>query len=360
MAHLARGFVERSLEVDMVLASADGPMQASLPEEVRVVDLNASRMRFVLPGLVRYLSKNRPSVVLSALHSANVMLLLARRIARADTRVVISIHNTISRVTRDASKTGVRLIPLLSRWLFPWADGIVAVSAGVADDFSRTIGIPRDRIRVIYNPVVTPELYEQARADPGHPWLSGSGPPTVMGVGRLSRQKDFETLIRAFRSVLTRRRVRLLILGEGEERLSLEALVRELDLEDEVCMPGFVENPFAYMARASLLVLSSAWEGLPTVLIEALALGLPVVATNCKSGPDEILDGGRLGRLVPVGDSEALAGAILSSLEESIDRDTLRQRARDFSLTEIPDQYLEIMLPRESGERCGETRPPGS
>jgi glycosyltransferase involved in cell wall biosynthesis len=272
-------------------------------------------------------------------------MLLARWIARSDARAVVSIQNNISQVTRDSSDFRIRIIPLLARRLFPRADGIAAVSSGVADDFSRRVGIRRDRIQVIYNPVVTPELHDRAREVPRHSWFSEPAVPIIIAVGRLNRQKDFETLIRAFHRVLRKRQARLVILGEGEERASLEALVSELGLEDSVSLPGFFDNPFACMARASVFVLSSAWEGLPTVLIEALALGVPVVATNCESGPDEILEGGRLGQLVPVGDSAALAEAVLSRLEEEVDRDSLRERAKDFSLDEIPDQFLEIMLP---------------
>jgi glycosyltransferase involved in cell wall biosynthesis len=354
MAHLARSFAERGLTVDMVLADADGPMLAGIPKNVRIVDLEARRMRFVVPALVRYLSRDEPSVVLSALNSANIMLLVARRISRSNARVVVSIHHTLSRFVESSSAMGVRLAPLLNRLLLPWADGIVAVSAGAADDFARVTGIPRDRIRVIYNPVVTPELFEQARDDPQHPWLSGGGPPVVIGVGRLDPAKDFGTLIRAFRMVEKKKQARLMILGEGEERPHLEALVRELDLEEAVSLPGFISNPYAYMARASVFVLSSAREALPTALIEAMALGLPVVATDCESGPDEVLEGGRLGQLVRVGDSEGLAEAILSALEEETDRDLLRERAKDFSIESIPDQYLQIMLPDGPGNDHGE------
>ena len=168
---------------------------------------------------------------------------------------------------------------------YPWADYIIGNSQGVADDLSQVTGLPRQRIKILYNPVVTPEVREKALALLDHPWFEPGQPPVVLAVGRLTKQKDFPSLIRAFAQVLPKRPARLLILGEGVDRPMLEELVEQLGLQDHVSIPGFVENPYAYMSRASLYVLSSRWEGLPTVLIEALYCGLPIVATDCPSGP---------------------------------------------------------------------------
>jgi len=191
---------------------------------------------------------------------------------------------------------------------------VVAVSRGAADDLARTSGLPRDRVQVVYNPVLSPALMALARQAPGHPWFAPGQPPVILGVGRLTRQKDFPTLIRAFAEVRRCRSARLMILGEGEERGRLEALALELGVADDVALPGFRENAMAYMAGSALFVLSSAWEGLPTVLIEALAAGTRVVSTDCPSGPREILQDGRLGALVPVGDAVALTGAMIDAL----------------------------------------------
>jgi glycosyltransferase involved in cell wall biosynthesis len=205
---------------------------------------------------------------------------------------------------------------MLEHYFYPWADAIVAVSKGVADDLARVARLPRDRIKVIYNPVVTEALFRKAEEPLEHPWFLSGCPPVILGVGRLTAAKDFPTLIRAFARVRESQLARLLILGEGEKRDSLEKLVRELRLERDVSMPGFMDNPYAYMRKSSIFVLSSCWEGLPNVLIEAMACGCQVISTNCPSGPEEILRGGHYGKLVPVGDAEALAKAILANFDK--------------------------------------------
>jgi len=224
--------------------------------------------------------------------------------------------NTLTQVTRGAGTDRRRLFPFLVRKFYPWADGIVAVSRGVALDLETSSGTPARRMHILPNPVLTPELASKAREALDHPWFGVGEPPVVLGVGRLSKQKDFATLIRAFDRVRRQRTARLVILGDGPERASLEALIAELALADQALLPGFASNPFAYMARAGVFVLSSAWEGMPGALIQAVASGAPVVATDCESGPREVLQGGRYGRLVPVGDPTAMAEAILATLQQ--------------------------------------------
>jgi glycosyltransferase involved in cell wall biosynthesis len=216
------------------------------------------------------------------------------------------------------------------------------VSQGAAEDLVR-LGLSSERIKVIYNPVVTPELFEKANQSVDHPWFEPSSPPVILGVGRLEKQKDFPTLIRSFAQVQQQRPARLMILGEGKERPYLEALVQELGLGENVALPGFVSNPYAYMARAAIFVLSSLFEGLPTVLIEAMAGGTKVVSTNCESGPAEILSNGQYGKLVAVGDIKGLAEAIISTLESPPDSEALRRRASEFSLEKALTQYRQVL-----------------
>ncbi len=220
----------------------------------------------------------------------------------------------------------------------------MAVSEGVAEDLALTASLPRERITTIYNPVVTPALAGQAQAPLTHPWFAPGSPPVLLAVGRLHYQKDFPTLLRAFARVRAVRAVRLLILGEGDQGVALQASAQELGITTDVELPGFVLNPFAYMARAAVFVLSSAYEGLPGVLIQALACGCPVVSTDCPSGPAEILEGGVYGPLVPVGDDAALAKAILSTLNARPNPDWLRTRAAEFSVDRAVDRYLEVLL----------------
>jgi glycosyltransferase involved in cell wall biosynthesis len=314
MVNLARGFAERGLKVDLVLAKAEGPYISQVPQEVRVVDLGARRVLYSLPGLVRYLRQERPRAMLSAMSHANIVAIWAKSLSKVETRLVVTEHTTLSRSTENVTSVRARFMPILIKRFYPRADAVVAVSRGVADDLVARTGLPAGKVKVIYNPVIVPELFAKAEEPLDHPWFQPGEPPVILGVGRLTPVKDFSTLIRAFALVREKGPARLMILGEGEERPKLEALVRELGLQGEVALPGFVNNPYKYMKRAAVFVLSSRWEGLPTVLIEALALGTLVVSTNCPSGPAEILQGHKE-FLVPVGDANALARAILCLLE---------------------------------------------
>jgi glycosyltransferase involved in cell wall biosynthesis len=312
---LAGGFAARGVPVDVVVPHTAGAYRDEVPTTVRLVELGARGAMTSLPRLVTYLRRERPSALLSTLTHANIVALWARAVARVPTRIVVREANTISVATRGAVRLRDRLMPFLVRRVYPLADAIVAVSDGVARDLERTAGVPPGRIRRLDNPIVTDDLRRLAAQPLEDPWFAPGDPPVVLGVGRLERQKDFATLIRAFARVRAARPARLVLLGEGSERRALEALVVELGLEGEVRLPGFVANPFAYMARAGVFVLSSAWEGMPGALIQALACGVPVVATDCESGPREILGAGRSGRLVPVGDAAAMALAITGALE---------------------------------------------
>lgn len=343
--NLVREMARRGVTVDLVLSEAVGPYLAEIPPSVRLVDLGASRMLLSLPALVRYLRRERPTALLTVMSHANVAGLWARRLARVPTRVIVVEQDTLSLVVRETPRRRARVMPYLIGKTYPSADGIIAVSSGVADDLAEVTAIPRSSIAVVYSPVVTPEVAAASRAPANHPWLATGQPPVVMGIGRLAPKKDFPTLLRAFAEVRGKYRARLMILGEGPARGELEALVRELDLEADVALPGFVENPYAYLARANLFVLSSQWEGLPTVLIEAMFCGVPVVATDCPSGPREILRGGRYGTLVPVGDLDALTHAMEAGLSGKIEP-APSESWHAFELGVATDQYLEMAFGR--------------
>ncbi|MCZ7573210.1 MAG: glycosyltransferase [Ardenticatenaceae bacterium] len=343
MLNLAHGLAECGYAVDLVLAQAKGPYLSNVHKTIRPVDLKASRVLTSLPALARYLRREQPEALLSALDYANVVALWARRLAGIPCRVVVNEQNTISRSARNSARRRQRIVPHLVRRFYPWADYVIGNSQGVADDLSQVIGLPREQIKILYNPVVTPELREKARAPLNHPWFESGQPPIVLAVGRLTKQKDFPTLIRAFAQVRQTRPARLLILGEGPDRPALETLVNQLGLEDDVAMPGFVGNPYAYMSRASLYVLSSRWEGLPTVLIEALYCRTPIIATDCPSGPREILADGRHGLLVPVADIRALTQAIGAGLAGKTPHPT-EESWHPYSLEAVVDQYTGLLL----------------
>jgi glycosyltransferase involved in cell wall biosynthesis len=342
IVNLAQGITERGLPVDVVVGAARGDFLGQLPPAVRLVDLRASRVLRSLGPLRRYLRRERPRILVSSLSHANVVALWAAKLARQGTPVVVTVHNTMSQSNREQGRLAGRFWPHLLRLFYPWAAGIVAVSRCAADDLARTSGLPRDRVQVIYNPVITPAMLALARQAPEHPWFAPGEPPVILGVGRMTPQKDFSTLIRAFGGLRRHQPARLIILGEGEDRPRLEALVSELGLGPDVALPGFRDDAMGFMSHAALFVLSSAWEGLPTVLIEALAVGTPVISTDCPSGPREILQDGRLGALVPVGDAAALSEAMVDVLSRpviAVPPDALTPFTRDAAV----DNYLHLI-----------------
>lgn len=340
--NLIKAVAERGYPADLVLARAEGPYMNQIPDSVRLVDLKAARVLTCIPSLVHYLNSEQPVVLLSALFT-NVVALISRRLSGLPCRIVISEHNTLSSMTQNQADLRWQIYPRLARWLYPWADEIIAVSNSVADDLAKAITIPRGRIQVVVNPVVTPGLRRKSEESLTHPWFEIGGPPVILSVGRLTSQKAFDVLIQAFSCVRKIRPVRLLILGEGEERLRLETLVRQLDLEQDVHFLGFMQNPYPYMARAALFVLSSRWEGLPTVLIEALYLGTPIIATDCPGGSREILKDGEYGQLVPVDCPQALADAIEKLLDSHLPCPP-NESWMPYSLDFVVDRYLRLLL----------------
>lgn len=347
MLNLTRGLVEAGVAVDLVVGDSAGPYLDLVPPGCNLVDLGAGRVMAALPGLVRYLKRMRPEVLLAAMDHANLIALWARALARTQTRVYISVRSNLSQEAAHAPTRAGRWLPRLARIFYRQAQGVIAVSQGVADDIAGLMGAGRVRLVVIPNPVVTPDLAVLASAAPDHPWLEtdlvNTRHPVILAAGRLSPQKDFPTLIRAFAMLARERNLRLLILGEGPERGALESLVQKLGLTGRVELPGFRVNPFAAMSRAQLFVLSSAWEGLPGVLIQAMACGTPVVSTDCPSGPREVLADGHFGPLVPVGNVSELAKAMGQTLDKPLTPNQLKGRAANYGLEPVTRRYLEAL-----------------
>jgi glycosyltransferase involved in cell wall biosynthesis len=341
MLKLAGGISSRGYKVDLVLVRTNGAFFSEVPKHVRIINLKSSRALVSLPALIAYLRREKPDILYSGLYT-NIIALWAKRLARVSCRVIVSERAVLSsHVKMDSSDYRVRLLPHLVRRFYGWADGIVAVSKGVADDLVIKYGIPEDKIHVIYNPVITPELRTLAEAPLNHSWFKPGGPPVILAVGHLSAQKDFTTLIKAFAMVKQVCEARLIILGDGKDRAQLKALIKNLGVEKNVQMPGFVANPYPYMKKASLFVLSSRWEGLPGVLIEALYCGAPLVATDCPSGPREVLADGKYGRLIPVGDSGAMAQAIESCLAGNAIHPN-RESWKIFESEHVINQYINL------------------
>ncbi len=346
---LAAGLAGRGYETDLVLASAEGPRISEIPDSVELVDLGARRVLTSLPALVRYLRRAQPDGMASVLDHANIVALWARRIARYPEKLVVVEQNNLSSAAGHGKSMRDRMMPRIASRFYPWADCIAGVSEGVVADLEELLTtIPPDRYRVIYNPIVTDDMLEQAKAPVEHPWFSQRD-PVFVAAGRLRPQKDFPMLLRAFHRVRSTRPAKLIILGEGPDRADLESLVAELSLVEDVDLLGYAGNPYAYFARATAFVLSSRWEGLPTVLIEALSCGAPVIATDCPSGPDEILAGGRYGRLVPVGDSIAMAAALDSALNGELSPPP-EESWSPYKLDAVVDDYLDVFLDQNRPE----------
>ncbi len=274
MLNLAEGISARGYPVDLVLARAEGPYMEQIPGRVRLVDLKAPRVLESVPALMKYLQQEQPTALLSAMF-ANIIAVWARRLSGVPLRLIINEQNTLSSLVKNKNDLRWKLYPKLAARFYPSASYITAVSKYVADDLANVAKIPPQLIQVVYNPVVTQEIQTKACAPLEHPWFKDDEPPVVLAVGRLTDQKAFDVLIQAFSLVRKNRAARLLILGEGENRPALQLLIKQLGLEEDVNLMGFVQNPYPYMSHSSLFVLPSRWEGLPTVLIEALYLGAP-------------------------------------------------------------------------------------
>ncbi|MCP4687368.1 MAG: glycosyltransferase [Desulfobacterales bacterium] len=338
--HLARELVNLGVRVDLLLGKAAGPLLEAVPPGVRVFELGTTHGYFSVPGLVRYLRRRRPAVLTADRLRLNIAVLRARRLSFSSTRLFTSVHIPLSlKLTRLKERKRRSQRMAIQRY-YPLTDGIIAVSRGVADDMVQNLGLPEDKIHVVYNPVVTNEIDSMAGEAADHPWLLSGGSPIIMSAGRFTTEKDFPTLIRAFAKIRRKRKCKLIILGEGKKQGSMESLAAELGVGEDLALPGFVVNPYKYMAKAHLFVLSSTWEGFGNALAEAMAVGLPAVSTDCPCGPREILEAGRLGPLVPVGDVDALARAMDRTLDHPPDRDALRGAARRFTVEACADGYL--------------------
>ncbi|MEO1599107.1 MAG: glycosyltransferase [Pseudomonadota bacterium] len=309
---LADQFVSEGDRVDLVLLQDTGPLVDAVPASLNRIVLNAPGRLRAVPAIARYMRQARPDGFVSAMSSFNCLAVMARMLAGVQTRLLLTEHNMVS--PHVAQKWTHRVLPPLIRRLYPRADRVLAVGTDVADDLAVLSSIPRDRIAVVYNAVVTPELLARTKRAADHPWFAPGAPPVVLSVGQMIPRKDYPTLIRAFALLREKIDCRLLILGEGPDRAALEALVAELDLADAVSLPGFAPDPMPYLAACGVFVLSSRSEGLPTVIIEAMAAGARIVGTDGTGGTRELLDDGRLGTLVPVGDPSALAQALEAAL----------------------------------------------
>lgn len=335
----------RGYTIDLLLGESSGEETDESLNGVNVFGFDEPRLFNSIQPLCTYLRNNKPKVIVSTIYASNIIVALSHFLTRSDSRLVLRIANTPSVYHSSSSPkdiTSRHLLPLS----YQRADEIIAISRGVKQDLVKSFSVPESKISVVYNPIDLKRVDQLSTVDPDHPWFTvGDGEfETIVGMGRLTPQKDFETLLRAFERVHDRRsNTRLVVFGEGERRPALTSLANHLGIEEAVSLPGYVKNPYRYLSNADLFVLSSAWEGFGNVLLEALACECPIVSTDCPNGPREILADGKYGRLVPVGGVDAMKTAIIESLKEPNSPGELRDRASEFDVEDIVDQYETVL-----------------
>lgn len=349
IARLANHFVRHGIAVHLLrLPETPGePLPEPLADAVTVHPFTYQRRGTMVAELWRLTRQIRPAAMLAFDTRAGVLATTAARLPGAGVPAWFTPRNSLSGQMAGWSEVRIAKRRRLLNRAYRHSAGVIAISAGQAADFRDIAGVPAEenRIHVIHNSVITPHTRKLAAAPLDDPWLprQPGSPPVILSAGRLAPQKDYPTLLEAFAILRRQRPARLLILGEGPDRAALETQARALGITADLRLPGFVSNPFAYMTHADLFALSSRWEGFGNVLAEALALGAPVVATDCPSGPAEILDGGRYGPLVPPGDAPALAAAMARTLEDPLPRETLRAAGSRYDIDILGQRYLQVM-----------------
>lgn len=340
---LANDWVAMGFCVEFVLMRKEGALLPLLASVVSVTDLSVYRIRDVISPLAAHLRISRPQVVLAAMWPLTSAVVFSWVLSGRVGKLFLSDHEILSLAYIDQRRAKSIYVRNLIRFTYPLASGVVAVSRGVMEDLCLLGNLSISKVRVIYNAAAT-DISSRRESPMVQDKLWGTGfDRHILAVGRLSAEKDHATLIRAFSMLPTEINAKLIILGEGPLRAKLTALVAQLGLGDRVSLPGFTTEPFPWFRSADLFVLSSRWEGFGNVIVEAMECGVPVVSTNCPSGPAEILEDGRFGRLVPVQDPIAMAAAMVNSLNLTHDREALMRRAQDFSVRKISDQYLAYM-----------------
>lgn len=330
-------------KVDFVLAQVKGTYVNEISDKVNIVDLKCSD-RFStlksLPKLIKYLKKHKPEVLFSTLFRANTISALAIKIACVDTRLILRHPNMLyPEGSKDLSFYS-KISKITAVWAAKQADVLVLTSKAMKGELLKYSSFNNDKIKIIPNPLPIDEIQNKAKELSGHEWLDNKEAPVVLAVGRLNYQKNFESLIKAFAELRKQKESRLVILGEGEERANLEALIKELNVQDFISMPGFSSNPYSFMSRCDVFVLPSRWEGFPNVLVEAMVCGTQVVATDCPGGSAEILENGKYGQLVEVGDVFGLIVAIECVLNKGFDTSP-SVKCNEFHISKVISSYLQ-------------------
>lgn len=347
MTNLMNAMVDAGANVDMLISEAAGPDLPFLRKSINVIEFGDGGRLARVRALTRYMRDAKPAAIMGNKERDNQALVIARRLTGSTTRVVIRVGTTNSELLRY--RHWWQRVPkrCAIKTTYRAADTLICVSRGVAHDTRQLTGVSTQKTHFLPNTSIPPDIAGRAAEPIDHPWLQSTDTPFILAVGRLAKPKDYPTLLRAFETLRRQRACRLVILGEGKERTALQRLARQLRIEADVTLPGYVDNPYAVMRRAALFVLSSRWEGFGNVIVEALAVGTPVVSTDCRHGPREILDSGRFGPLVAVGDAEGLAEAMRQTLDQPHPSEFLRRAADPYRVDRLAHHYLDILVPEE-------------
>ncbi len=344
LINLANIMREEGIQVDFLVGSKEGELQKELDGRINIIEFKKNKTIKCLPKLARYLRTCKPDALITGLDHVNLVGIWANILSGYNVKHIVTLHNAISVKIKKTSKFSPRrIIPFLIKIFYQHASSIVGVSNGVLSDYHALFNFPKEKTSVINNPVINQDLFKKSREYLDHPWFNGlNSDPIVITVGRMVEQKRQIDLLKAINILNKKRNVKLIILGEGKLRRNLEEYIKVNQMEDCVLLPGFVENPYKYILRSNIFVLSSGWEGLPTVLIEAGGLGVPVISTNCQYGPAEILENGKYGRLVSIGDVDHLSEAIeevLNAPKQTFEKVFIEK----YSSQRIVKEYLALL-----------------
>ncbi len=343
--NLAEGLLCLGCQVELLCIRQDSPHHLKeLHSDIKIIPLGVRHALQTILPLANYLRKNRPHGIIAAKDRAGQAAVLARLLSGVQTRLAIRIGTTISAAIKGKSMLNRWAWHLPMRMFYPRADRIIAVSQGVAHDIRSITGLSDQKVIAVPNPVIHARMYKLSQEKTGHAWLDSPDLPVILAMGRLTRQKDFHTLIRSFALLQEQLSSRLIIVGRGRDEASLKRLAQDLNVKERISFAGWTSNPYAFMSKASLFVLSSRWEGSPNVLTEAMALGTPCVATDCPSGPSELLTGDLMRHLVPVEDHEAMAKAMLHTLQTPPNAQRLKEAVRPYEIQNSAKQYLNALF----------------
>lgn len=341
--NMANEFSSRGYTVYLMIVEDIGPFKIHIHERIRIRYFHCSRAQAALLPLVRALYTARPDILYAAMPYMNFLAIAAKFLSgQFFMKLIISERNYFSLNARHEGTVRFLIQKFMMALFYPFADKIIGISKGVADDVKKHLFCGQAKVGWIHNPVISSETMDQLSLECMDRWFENRARPIFVTSGRLVAQKDQKTLLLAFSEFLKQKNGSLLILGEGPLRDDLEGLANRLGITKHILFRGFVPSPLSYMKKADVFVLSSAWEGFCNVLVEALLCGLPVVSTDCPSGPSEILDGGHYGALVPVGDHVKLAKAMETAAEQKADSESQVKRAMDFSVEKICNDYEDL------------------